>query len=194
MRKALFVISIIVLAVASIVYAGFFPVASINSDWLWQRDLVKSINAVEQLQRTSAGIDLPSPTGTTTLAALRAADIRRGVLEELIHEKIIAQELKRIDASQDWDQRVARDAEGLVSGKERATLEEATRALYGIDLNDFKRLVLAPQIREELLRKELELRAKDSDEWLEAAFQNARVKIYFLDYEWRDGVLIRSST
>ena len=103
---------------------------------------------------------------------------------------MIAQELERIDSSQDWDQRVVRDTEGLLTGRDNAALKQATRELYRLDLDDFKKLVLAPQIREELLRKELALRAKDPEGWLTAAFQNARVKIYFLDYEWRDGRLI----
>lgn len=171
-------------------YLGLFPVASVNGDWLWKRDFSKSVAAIKQLQRTSSGVDLPSPTGTTTLSALRIADIERGALEELIYEKIIAQALKHIDASQDWDQRIARDVEGLFTGKEQTTLEEATRALYGIGLADFKRLVLAPQMREDLLRKELALRAQDPDVFLKAAFQNATIKIYMLDYEWKDGRLI----
>lgn len=176
--------------VGVIIYAGFFPIASINSDWLWYRDLTKSIRAIEQLQRTSSGAGLPSLVGTTTLSALGTSDIQRGVLEELIREKIIAQELERVDSSRDWNDRVARDVEGLLSGKNRGVLEEATRELYYLDFKDFKKLVLAPQIREELLRKELELRAKDPEAWLEAAFKNARVKIYFLDYEWKEGGLI----
>lgn len=181
---------IFVMIIGVIVYTGLFPVASVNSEWLWERDFSKSVGAVEQLQRTSLGINLPSPTGTTTLSALRATDIQRGALEELMYEKIIAQELKRIDASQDWDQRIARDVEGLLTGKERATLEEATRTLYGIGLEDFKRLVLAPKVREDLLRKELALRAQDPDAFLDAAFQNARIKIYVLDYKWKDGMLV----
>ncbi len=172
------------------IYAGFFPIASVNSDWIWYRDITKSARAIKQLQRTSSGAGLPSLLETTTLSALSASDIQRGVLEELMYEKMIAQELERIDSSQDWDQRVARDVEGLLTGRDNAALKQATRELYRLDLDDFKKLVLAPQIREELLRKELALRAKDPEGWLTAAFQNARVKIYFLDYEWRDGRLI----
>ena len=172
------------------IYAGFFPIASVNSDWIWYRDITKSARAIKQLQRTSSGAGLPSLLETTTLSALSASDIQRGVLEELMYEKMIAQELERIDSSQDWDQRVVRDTEGLLTGRDNTALKQATRELYRLDLDDFKKLVLAPQIREELLRKELALRAKDPEGWLTAAFQNARVKIYFLDYEWRDGRLI----
>ena len=172
------------------IYAGFFPIASVNSDWIWYRDITKSARAIKQLQRTSSGAGLPSLLETTTLSALSASDIQRGVLEELMYEKMIAQELERIDSSQDWDQRVTRDTEGLLTGRDNEALKQATRELYRLDLDDFKKLVLAPQIREELLRKELALRAKDPEGWLMAAFQNARVKIYFLDYEWRDGRLI----
>ena len=172
------------------IYAGFFPIASVNSDWIWYRDITRSARAIKQLQRTSSGAGLPSLLETTTLSALSASDIQRGVLEELMYEKMIAQELERIDSSQDWDQRVVRDTEGLLTGRDNAALKQATRELYRLDLDDFKKLVLAPQIREELLRKELALRAKDPEGWLTAAFQNARVKIYFLDYEWRDGRLI----
>jgi len=170
-------------------YTGFFPIASINGDWLWYRDLKKSTGAVRQLQRTSSGTPLPSLTGTTTLSWLSDSDIQRGVLEELVYEKIIAQELSRVDPSQDWDQRVARSMEELLAGRDKAALQEATRGLYRLDINDFKKLALAPQIREELLREELALRAKDPEGWLENAFQNANVTIYFLDYEWRDGQL-----
>lgn len=171
-------------------YLGLFPVASVNSDWLWYRDLTKSVGAIEQLRLTSSGAGLPSLAGTTTLSALRGADIQRGALEELMYEKIIAQELARVDSSRDWNDRIARDVEGLLSGKNRGMLEEATRELYHLNLEDFKKLVLAPQIREELLRKELELRAENPEEWFENAFRDARVKIYFLNYEWKSGTLI----
>lgn len=190
MKKYFFVISIIILLSMGIFYVGFFPVVSINGDLLLYRDLTKSVGAIEQLQRTSSGAGLPSLAGTTTLSALSTSDIQRGALEELVREKIIAQELAHIDSSRDWNDRVARDVEGLLSGKNRGVLEEATRALYRLNLKDFKKLVLVPQIREELLRKELELRAKDPEVWIESAFQNARVKIYFFNYEWRDGNLI----
>lgn len=191
MKSKIVIAGIIFIMIAGvIIYAGFFPIASINDDWLWYRDLAKSVGAIEQLKRTSSGVGLPSLAGTTTLSALSTSDIQRGALEEFIREKIIAQELARVDSSRDWNGRVARDVEGLLSGKNRGVLGEATRELYGLRLDDFKRLVLAPQIREELLRKELELRAKDPEVWLEAAFKNARVKIYFLDYEWKEGELV----
>lgn len=190
MRKYLFVASIVVILVVGIIYAGFFPVASVNGDWIWYRDMTKSAGAIKQLQRTSSGTKLPSLAGTTTLSALSDSHIQRGVLEELMYEKIIAQELTRVDSSQDWDQRVARDIEGLLAGRDKAVLKEATRGLYHLDLDDFKKLVLAPQMREDFLRKELALRAKDPEEWLKNAFQNARVSIYFLNYEWREGRLI----
>lgn len=191
MKSKIITASIIfVVIVGVIIYAGFFPVASVNSDWLWYRDLTKSAGAIEQLRLTSSGAGLPSLAGTTTLSSLRGADIQRGALEELIYEKIIAQELARVDSSRDWNDRIARDVEGLLSGKNKGALEEATRELYHLNFEDFKKLVLAPQIREEFLRKELELRAKDPEEWLEAAFINARVKIYFLNYEWKEGKLV----
>jgi hypothetical protein len=192
MRIILFIISFVILSTLSIVYVGWFPVASVNSDWIWQRDMKKGAGAVAQLQRVSPGANVPSRVGTTTLSALSASDIRRGVLEELIREKIVAQELTRVDSAQDWNQRIARDAEGLLSGRDKAALEEATRKLYALNLNDFGRLVLAPQIREELLRKELALRAEDPDAWLENAFTNAAIKIYFLDYAWQKGRLVEN--
>lgn len=190
MKYIIIILSVIVLVAGIVLYTGLFPVAFINDDWFWYRDLAKSVRAIEQLQRTSSGAGLPSLAGTTTLSALSVSDIQRGALEELTREKIIAQELERVDFSRDWNDRVARDVEGLLSGKNKGVLEEATRELYHLDLEDFKKLVLAPQIREELLRKELELRAEDPEAWLKAAFQNARIKIYFLDYEWEDGYLV----
>lgn len=190
MKKYFFPMSVIIIFSVGIFYGGFFPVASVNDDWLWERDLTKSIGAIKQLQRTSSGAGLPSLAGTTTFSALRVTDIQRGALEELMYEKIIAQELARVDSSQDWEERIARDVEGLISDRDQTVLRDATRELYHLDLDDFKRLVLAPQIREELLRKELKLRAKDPEVLLKNAFQNARVKIYFLDYEWRDGHLV----
>ena len=190
MKKLFFVVSIIILAGTALVYGGWFPAASVNGDWIWQRDMKKSAGAIMRLQETSSGAGLPSLTGTTTLSTLNASAIRRGALEELIYEKIIAQELKLVDSSQDWDERIARDTEGLFTGKDISALEKAARELYALNLNDFKRLVLAPQIREELLRKEIALRAKDPETWLENAFANAKIKIYFLDYRWQDGKLI----
>lgn len=192
MKSKIIIASIIfVVIVGVIIYAGFFPIASVNGDLIWYRDMTKSASAIKQLQRTSSGADLPSLAGTTTLSALGASDIERGVLEELMYEKIIAQELARVDSSQNWDKRVAQDTEGLLAGRDKAVLSEATRALYRLDLEDFEKLVLAPQVREDLLRKELALRAKDPEEWLKNAFQNARVKIYFFGYEWQNGALIK---
>jgi hypothetical protein len=191
MRKYIFIISIIILAGAALIfYGGWFPVASINGDWLWYRDVAQGVRAIERLQSTSPDLGLPALAGTTTPLTFNQKKIQSGVLEELIREQIVIQGLARLDSSRDWERAVMQEIDTLLQNRNKTTLQQAARELYGLSLHDFETLVLAPQIRDDFLREELARRAEETEAWTESALKSAAVNIYFLDYAWKEGRLV----
>ncbi len=192
MKRVLLIISPIIIASIGIVYVGWFPVASINGDWLWYRDVSKGVRAIERLQSTSPDLGLPALAGTTTPLTFNQKKIQSGVLEELVREQIVIQGLSRLDSSRDWERAVKQEIDTLLQNRNKTTLQQAARELYGLSLHDFETLVLAPQIRDDFLREELARRAEETEAWTESALKSAAVNIYFLDYAWKEGRLIEN--
>ena len=192
MKRYFFIISIIIIIGIGIFYWGFFPVASINGDWLWYRDVSKGVRAIERLQSTSPDLNLPALAGTTTPLTFDQKKIQSGVLEELIREQIVIQGLSRLDPSRDWERAVKQEIDTLLQSRNKTTLQQAARELYGLSLHDFEKLVLAPQIRDDFLHEELARRAEDTETWTASALKSATVNIYFLDYAWREGQLVEN--
>lgn len=111
-------------------------------------------------------------------------ELRRAVMENLIEQALIAQDLA---------QRVGKDLPGIVANKilsvqktDQQTIEKTAKALYGLNLADFKSLVLAPQAQKEILQGRLFLEKQDYEKWLQEAKKNAKVFIITPEFYWQD--------
>lgn len=112
-------------------------------------------------------------------------ELRRAVMDNLIEQSLIRQDL---------DQRIGEDLPDIIENKiisaqrsDLKTIEENAKALYGLNLADFKSLVLVPQARREILQGRLFLEKQDYDKWLQGARKKATVFIITPEFYWKDG-------
>ncbi len=111
-------------------------------------------------------------------------ELRRAVMENMVVQALI---------SQDLVERVGKDLPGIVENKilsaqksDTKTIAETAKVLYGLNLADFKSLVLVPQAQKEILQGRLFLEKKDYEKWLQEAKKNAKVFIVTPEFYWQD--------
>jgi len=160
---------------------GFFPVAIVNSKLISAKTLNQEYAAA--FKYYSAVLDTYSGKNSETDFLESRKEIKRAVLDKIIEDTLVYGELKRA---------VGKDLAAIVDNKigdksEGQNLKEAALTLYGLDAGDFRKLVLAPQARREILAGRLYLEKKDFNQWLAAARVNARVIILSPGFEWKDG-------
>src|SRR3989338_7186493 len=87
---------------------------------------------------------------------------------------------------------------GTISPEERGKIENATAQLYGWTIEDFEKIVLAPQARRTLLDEELQKEKTDFENWLEKkqkentdfetwlekSQKEAKISIYLWRWKW----------
>src|SRR3990167_753047 len=73
---------------------------------------------------------------------------------------------------------------GTISPEERGKIENATAQLYGWTIEDFEKIVLAPQARRTLLDEELQKENTDFETWLEKSQKEAKISIYLWRWKW----------
>lgn len=142
-----YIIFLVIMAAGLGVYfaanQGWYPVVIINSRFISARAWTKQIEAASQYYRVVLqASNLPQDV---------VEEIRRSALDKLVENAIIYGELK--SGADNVDALVAAklDALKLDSGK----IGEASAALYGLEFNEFKELVLVPEARREILFERL---------------------------------------
>ncbi len=163
---------------------GYYPVAIINFRLITASALNEEYAVV---YRYYAGAVL-LPGKNVEMESLEfKKELRRATLQDLIEKSLISQELEK---------RVGRDLVGIVEKKinfstdNKQNLEEAARLLYGLNLADFKEMILAPRAEREILEGRLFLEKKNLDEWVAEATGDARVFILTPEFFWKDGSVV----
>ncbi len=110
-------------------------------------------------------------------------EIQRAVLENLIEDILINEELKSQIGSVNLDKIVDRKIEESVGGQK---IQEAVETLYGLSFKEFRKRVLVPQAKREILEGRLFLQnpPAEPDEFLRKLKSKIRVLIFLPDFEW----------
>lgn len=170
------------LAAYYLIHFGYYPVAMVNSDLISAKTLNEEFAAA--LRYYSAALKGKDRINIESREFRR--EIRRATLSDLIDKSLIYKEAKN---------RVGNDLDNLVNNKidqqlvNRKNVEDAAKLLYGLNLADFRELVLIPQARKEILEGRLFLEKKDFDSWLSEAEKNAKVFIITPEFYWNSGTL-----
>src|SRR3989344_8062041 len=104
-------------------------------------------------------------------------EIERNVIRSLIEDAVVRDELIRRGIT---DESVEKFFSQSVSASDLNAAGEATRRLYGWDIEEFKKFVLLPQARLILLSEELQKDNVSLDSWMGGAVKNADVGLYFI--------------
>ena len=149
------------------------PLMQVNGSFIWTKDYYGRLSGLEHYNKQTA-------------ESLDIEVARRGLLTSLIIDKLISLELTARKADAGWAEK--RMAAAL--NEKEGDLEKAALELYGWGVGDFKKFVLLPQARQDLLAELLQKEGVDFNDWLRQNLMKAEVKIYSLPYEWLNGSFV----
>lgn len=166
-----------------ILHSGYYPIAIVNGELIGAYRLNKESSArYTYYTRTAAisGIDVRENNSFIV-------ELRQSVLSGLIDETIINQELRKL-----FNSDIQAVAERRVGEHEAeiGELDTVASVLYGLSLEDFKKIVLVPQAKKDLLREKLAERGNDADKWIIDAKKSARVRIFSTRFSWNGAAVV----
>jgi len=165
------IIILILFGVYPIAFVGISPIM-VND---YNRNYSTSLNYYEKALETYA-------QDSQVLKADEARqEIKRAVLDNLIEDILIDRELrkeiKRNDLNTLVENKINEISEGQIADK-------AIETLYGFSLSEFKKRVLEPQAKKEILENRLFLAGIDFDGKIKDIKAQARVNIFLSGFEW----------
>lgn len=162
------------LGVYYLAHNGLYPVIIVNSKFIFQRTFEKEFQAAAVYYQNA----LRTYSGNSNLNRedLRGffQEIRRAALDNLIENTLIYNEL----------QRRAGKALNEIVDKKLPAFKESAVALYGMTAEEFKKMVLIPQARREVLEGRFLLEKQDFAEWLFKEKQDAQIYILLPQFNW----------
>ena len=178
-KKKYITLAIIVaaVAVALILSYGLVPVFKVNGQSFTYANFSKMKHAIRTFNAASGKTPVNGP------------ELIANTLMNLMEQTLLDEVIKKTDSA------IYEKADGLVAtaiakNETAATLGEAVKKLYGLSTKDFKKLILLPQAKKDLILKHYE---KDNDGlqklWDEVRL-GAKVKIYYPGFYW-DGEFVK---
>lgn len=160
-----------------------YPVATVNDAIILASSFQSTAKSVEHYYQQIAAV---SGGFASTTESQFISEMRRIALQALIEDELIVAKLR---AMYEPDSLVAAVDSRVAAAftTSTTTTEAAVRGLFGLTLDEFKGVILAPKARAELLKHELEAEYIDFDSWLTEALQTAQVSIVLNDLAWGDG-------
>ena len=159
------------------IHNGYYPIAMVNGEFIGAHRLNK-----ESTVRYSYY------TKTAALGGMTAEDknslffeFRRMALGGLIEDMLIEQGLRGMtdgDIKKAAEQRLT-ERETDING-----LSTVASTLYGLDLADFKTIVLLPQAKKDMLRERIMERGSDAEDWFAETKKTARVRLFSTQFSW----------
>jgi hypothetical protein len=166
------------LAGYSLVKNSIFPVAWVNGELLFLKDVEDNMRVSRTILANApeaAGAELSEETDPYALFART-------------FESLIVHTIVRTSATDEERQSAESTVDSYLEGSSDEHLGASLHALYEWDLGTYRTRVLEPKALEELL---IERKGTGEFEaWLEAVRREANVKIWFQPFEWRNGALV----
>ncbi|PIR70275.1 MAG: hypothetical protein COU46_02355 [Candidatus Niyogibacteria bacterium CG10_big_fil_rev_8_21_14_0_10_42_19] len=176
-KKIILGILLLALVFLFIYSKGWYVVAKVDKSYLWASEYYQRVGSLEKLKSVSKN------------DALAEIITKKNILEGMIENSIINAEFSKKDLSEEHAEKIITDA---LSNKS-STIAEASQKLYGLKLNDFKKLILLPQAKQDILATDMEKNGINFDKWINERSREVSVKIYFLPWMWENGQLVDKS-
>jgi len=109
-------------------------------------------------------------------------EIERAILGRLIEDKLIDEELNKIMSAADLDRIVEEKISKIDINNEK--LNKGVGILYGFSVDEFKKRVLVPQAKGDILKDRIFLENGNFDEKLKELKRNAKVTILIPGFSW----------
>ena len=166
-------LAFIFLAGAALAAYGFVPVMKIDGKTIAFSEYLKAYSAIKSYDKIAQRSATPSE------------EIKRLALGVLVENRFLDTLSERTSA--DFKQEAERLVEESIKTTPNLSLGEASKKIYGLGEADFKRLVLLPQAKRDLLTKHYKYNPAELETLWNDLAKNAEVKIYYPGYEWRGG-------
>lgn len=115
-------------------------------------------------------------------------DIEKGIMFSFVEDVLIKKELEKSGRGREI---IDKMVEGSIRDADQEKISDATSRLYGWTLGEFKKIVLEPQARRNLIDEEFRVKNIDFTSWLEKSMLEADVSVYFLRWKWSGSEFIR---
>lgn len=166
------------------VHFGYYPVAVVNNSLITSNELDNEFSLAHRYYSTV----LRGKEGYNVESLDFKKELRRAALESLIEKTLIYKEAKaRLGGELNNSVDIKINKEISDPGK----IEEAAKLLYGMNLADFRQLILVPQARREILDSRLVLEKTNFQTWLSGAKKSAKVFILTPRFYWKERVEVR---
>mgnify|MGYP001583424577 CR=1 FL=1 len=179
-KKKLIIFSVLIVGIIVVfILLGIYPVAFVGIKPIIANDYNKnyssSLNYYEKALKTYA------QDSQVIKADEAKQEIKRAVLDNLIEDILINRELKKEIKQNDLNTLV----ENKISEISKSQItDKAVETLYGFSFDEFKKRVLEPQAKKEILNDRLFLASIDFDEKMKDIRAQARVMIFLAGFEW----------
>jgi hypothetical protein len=165
------------LVIVFLISSNFYPILMVNGSPVSARRFSKNYRAALWYQNKL--LDTYAPA-RSQVEPVSGRELEAMVLSQLVEAELISAGVRR---------EVGNDLEYLVSGKiqkydDNRDLKNAAMTLYGMSYADFRREILIPQAKRDILAGRLYLRGEDIGDWLAREKQTARVIVFSKKFHW----------
>ncbi len=179
-RKIYVLFLVVVMSGLVIVFlatTGRYPIAFVNGDVITLRRLVQNYQAATLYYEGALKV---YGADRDVAQYAEAQDIETAVFTQLVEASLVAKGAR---------EEAGRDLPRLVDEKVKrydgdASLREAAESVYRMWFGDFKREVLVPQAKRDVLAGRLYLKGETFDAWLENAKRSANVVVLSNRFYW----------
>ncbi|MBI4086190.1 MAG: SurA N-terminal domain-containing protein [Candidatus Liptonbacteria bacterium] len=175
-------IASVALFVILLISFGYYPIAAVNGRLISKRTFLKNYGAAaayyQNVLKTYQQNSLTEKTASSD-------DIQRSVLTQLIENGIVEAGARK-EAGADLNALVE---EKISQASKEPGFDKAVQTLYGMNLDDFKKEILAPQAERDILTGRLFLKGGNIDDWLRDAKKSAKVIIFSPQFRWNGDIV-----
>lgn len=156
---------------------GYYPVATVNGDFISARQLSHEFGAASLYYKNLLQTYRPALKDAEQLSA---SDLQLAVLNSLIEKSLISKAVRQ-ETGEDFAYLLENKLSRFLGDEE---LEIAAANLYGLSGEEFRGDVLVPQAEREILAGRLFLRGEEIEDWILKAKAAARVTLFSPNFEW----------
>ena len=178
MKKTIIFLAIVfVISAALISGERILPAIALGGDSFSFRDFYLDRDGLALNRDLTGEID-------PALKNISDPDLERGIINSFVEDALITAELQRRGKNQSDTEKLISDN---IKPESLGKIEEATTKLYGWSADDFKKFILFPQARRQILEVEFNREKINFDAWLGRAKKEADVSIYLPRWRWVSG-------
>lgn len=186
-RLLIILVILILVGVGWFIFSGTYPVVFVGLKPIFAKDFNKNYSA--SMVYYEKALKTYAKDSQTLEADEIKKEIKRAVLDNLIENILIDRELKK-ELKQDDLKSLVEKKIGEIS--DSLTIDKATETLYGFFFDEFKKRVLEPQAKKEILSDRLFLASIDFDERIKSIRSQTKVMIFLAGFEWNgEEVILR---